>query len=121
MPGSQLTLEEFKRSRFADLERRTAEVLARGRLYSGVVVSLSTERLVLYNQYTTLSAALGTVTVEAADPINPPLVLSLLSAGVFVTNVADYVRGVYADESALKAPIRAATTQAEIEAVIDTR
>lgn len=116
-------LNEFKLSRMADIEQRTREILARGRVYNGVRVSLELKRLVEYRTYTTLNAALGSITVEAADPLEAPLViaLGLLGAGAFVDTVNDYVRNVYLAESYLKAAVRNATTQNEVEAVIDTR
>lgn len=117
------SLDEFKRSRFDDIEAKTREILAAGKLVSGVRVSLELRKLVEYRTYTTLSAALGSITIEAANPLDAPLVigLGLLGAGAFVDTVNDHVRTVYLAESYLKAAVRNATTPAEVEAVLDLR
>lgn len=113
-----MAFADMKLARYAEIEQRTRDVLARGYTYSGVTVSLSEASLVKYQSLPGLS--LANVTIEAADPTQPPLVLSVLP-GTFVTAVFTYVRQVYEAESAVKALVRGAVDQAALEQVFDTR
>lgn len=118
-------LEELKASRFRDIDARTHDVLALGHVYSGVAVSLMPMALIKYLSLTqglVLGGLLNApVTIEAADPFNPPLVLAGLSPSAFLTSVTDKLRAIYEAESVLKTGIRNATTVAEVEAIMDTR
>lgn len=116
------TLDEFKLSRFADIDRRTQEVLGHGFTYSGVAVSLSLQSQIRYESLVGLSSLLSSVTIEAADPLQDPLVLPLLgNASAFAVAARAYVRSIFDAEGAMKSAIRAATTQQGVEAVVDTR
>lgn len=105
-----------------DIDRKTQAVLDRGFTYSGVNVSLSLAAQVRYLGFGQLSSLLGTITVEASDDLSAPLVLAtFLSIGPFCTAVNQYVRDVWEAHNALKTSIRAAATNAQVEAVVDTR
>lgn len=114
-------LIDFKRSRFADIDLRTQEVLARGFTYGGVNVSLSVDAQVRYEALRTMSGLFSSVTIEAADDMNPSLTLVSLNIGAFTDAMRVHVRGIYDTANALKKSIREATDYAGVEAVVDTR
>lgn len=119
------SISELRLSRIADIERRTQDVvLARGYTdpVSGTTVSLSIPNLIKYQTFSGLGSLLSSITVENVDPTQPPLVLGILGAvSTFAGNVNAYLRSVYEAESALKSQIRAASTIAQLEAVVDAR
>lgn len=115
-------LDELKRLYFAAVDVRTDEVLARGFTYNSVTVSLSTQALVRYQTYLQMSTLFGTLTVEAADDLDPPLSLtSIFAIDPFVSAVNAHVRAVWDAHNAVKAQIRASDTLSELESVVDTR
>lgn len=117
-----LSLADLKLIYYRQIDLRTQEVLARGFTYSGVNVSLSTAAQVRYEAMKDLTNLLASITIEAADDTQPPLVLTtLLAIGAFVDAERAYVRTIWADANALKKQVRDATTQAAVEAVVDTR
>jgi hypothetical protein len=116
------SLDEFKIARFVDIDKRTGEVLARGFVYNSVTISLSAASLLKYQTLSTVGLLSAPVTVEAADPLQDPLTLaSLLNPAAFLASVNAYLRSVYEAETLLKSAIRASTTAAQIEAVVDSR
>lgn len=117
-----LTLDEFKLSRFADIDKRTLEVLGKGFTYNGVAVSLSLQSQIRYESLVGLGSLLTSITIEAADPLQDPLVLPMLgNASAFATAARAYVKAIFDAETVMKSAIRAATSTAGVEAVVDTR
>lgn len=118
------TLQEAKQAKFEQIDKKTNEIIARGYVWEGVVLSLSLPSQTRLN---------GVYAMQDDPPGGYPIVWNSLDDNSFVTledakdtvsmhdAAGNRLREVVDSGTAIKEEVRAATTVAEVEAIVDPR
>lgn len=118
----------YKQAKNAAIDQRTVELINQGFLYSSKVFSLSSSAQSYWNGLGNLAAnGLLTepddfpMTVNTLDDTDTHDIVNIANAiGLFAAAAAT-IKGHLASGTALKTQVRAATTVAEVDAVVDSR
>lgn len=122
------TLPDAKAVKNAAIDLKTRQLIAQGFLHSGKVFSLSAEAQSYWNGLGNLTAnGLLTepddfpLTVNTLDDSNTHDIMTIAEAVTVFATAAATVKAHLASGTALKDQVRAATTTAEVDAVVDNR
>lgn len=115
-----ISLDDNKAVRIIQIDKRTDAIIAAGFLYDGNTFSLSTQAQMNWMGLYTLKD-LQTWPIGVTTAANETYQLALLNLVAFIATGSQVIKNAVGSGRALKIAINAATTQEELDAIVDTR
>lgn len=118
------SLDQAKKAKYAAIDAKTDEIIARGFTFQNIVFSTSLDaqsRMLGMDQLRNDAAMTYPIIFNSLDDSISISIPDADTVHAFVLTGVGYYRAAIDSGSALKADVRAATTVAEVQAITDTR
>jgi hypothetical protein len=120
--ATELTLDEYKQIKFKEIDRRTAELIAEGFTYNSKVFSLSNNAQInLLGVDIKRNDGILPLTFNTIDDLDDITFTTAADVDSFFMVALATKKTHLESGNSLKVSIRNATTEAEVDAVVDTR
>lgn len=116
---SSMSLEELKNYRYAEIDKKTSELITQGFTFDGHTFSMSTNAQINWSNFPNLPDGLFPLTVM--DIMEEVYSLALADKLNFYLSALNYKNTQLQSGSVLKAQIKAAVDTAAVNAIIDNR
>lgn len=116
---SSMSLEELKNYRYAEIDKKTSELIAQGFTFDGRTFSMSTNAQINWSNFPNLPDGLFPLSIN--DINEDSYSLALADRLNFYLSALNYKNAQLQSGSALKAQVKAAVDVSGINAIIDNR